>query len=80
MSSAREQFSGAKTSETTSPVPDLDAPPPPSTADRRPRMRAFLGIFGPGLVTGVADDDPSGVATYSQAGAAAGSACSEQHR
>jgi NRAMP (natural resistance-associated macrophage protein)-like metal ion transporter len=29
----------------------------------------FLGILGPGLVTGAADDDPSGVATYAQAGA-----------
>ncbi len=28
-----------------------------------------LGRLGPGLVTGVADDDPSGIATYSQAGA-----------
>ncbi len=27
---------------------------------------------GPGLVTGAADDDPSGIATYSQAGAQAG--------
>src|SRR6185312_10474099 len=26
-------------------------------------------IFGPGLITGAADDDPSGIATYSQAGA-----------
>ena len=29
----------------------------------------FLGALGPGLVTGAADDDPSGIATYSQAGA-----------
>jgi NRAMP (natural resistance-associated macrophage protein)-like metal ion transporter len=29
----------------------------------------FLRIFGPGIVTGAADDDPSGIATYSQAGA-----------
>ncbi len=28
-----------------------------------------LGKIGPGLITGVADDDPSGIATYSQAGA-----------
>ena len=28
-----------------------------------------LGRVGPGLITGVADDDPSGIATYSQAGA-----------
>jgi NRAMP (natural resistance-associated macrophage protein)-like metal ion transporter len=29
----------------------------------------FLRLLGPGLVTGAADDDPSGIATYSQAGA-----------
>lgn len=29
----------------------------------------FLSILGPGIVTGAADDDPSGIATYSQAGA-----------
>lgn len=52
--------------------PDLDTPGAPSTKDRTRRLRAFLGILGPGLVTGVADDDPSGVATYSQAGAALG--------
>ena len=28
-----------------------------------------LKDFGPGLITGAADDDPSGIATYSQAGA-----------
>ena len=28
-----------------------------------------LSKIGPGLITGVADDDPSGIATYSQAGA-----------
>jgi hypothetical protein len=28
-----------------------------------------LSRVGPGLITGVADDDPSGIATYSQAGA-----------
>ena len=27
---------------------------------------------GPGIITGAADDDPSGIATYSQAGAQAG--------
>ena len=29
----------------------------------------ILKILGPGLVTGAADDDPSGIATYSQVGA-----------
>src|ERR1700712_4489772 len=32
----------------------------------------FFGRLGPGLITGAADDDPSGIATYSQAGAAFG--------
>ena len=32
----------------------------------------FLRVLGPGLVTGEADDDPSGIATYSQAGAGFG--------
>ncbi|HEV8260252.1 MAG TPA: divalent metal cation transporter, partial [Burkholderiales bacterium] len=30
---------------------------------------SFLHKLGPGLITGAADDDPSGIATYSQAGA-----------
>ena len=29
----------------------------------------FVRVLGPGVVTGAADDDPSGIATYSQAGA-----------
>ncbi len=36
------------------------------------RYNRFLRMLGPGLVTGAADDDPSGIATYSQAGAAHG--------
>ena len=32
----------------------------------------FWKVLGPGLVTGASDDDPSGIATYSQAGAAYG--------
>lgn len=31
--------------------------------------KSFLKKLGPGLITGAADDDPSGIATYSQAGA-----------
>jgi hypothetical protein len=41
-------------------------------ADRREAKklrRLTLRLLGPGLVTGAADDDPSGIATYSQAGA-----------
>ncbi|MBV8536486.1 MAG: divalent metal cation transporter, partial [Alphaproteobacteria bacterium] len=35
----------------------------------RPRRRGILAFLGPGLITGASDDDPSGIATYSQAGA-----------
>ncbi len=33
------------------------------------RIKSFFKKLGPGLITGAADDDPSGIATYSQAGA-----------
>lgn len=36
---------------------------------RRLKDNATLKALGPGLITGAADDDPSGIATYSQAGA-----------
>jgi NRAMP (natural resistance-associated macrophage protein)-like metal ion transporter len=38
--------------------------------------RRRFRLFGPGLVTGAADDDPSGIATYSQGGAQFGYAMS----
>jgi Mn2+/Fe2+ NRAMP family transporter len=41
-------------------------------ATRRPEPHDFLFRLGPGLITGAADDDPSGIATYSQAGATFG--------
>lgn len=34
--------------------------------------QSFLAKLGPGLITGAADDDPSGISTYSTAGAAYG--------
>jgi len=36
------------------------------------KIHRYWKIIGPGLVTGASDDDPSGIATYSQAGAAFG--------
>ena len=42
------------------PAPSIVSPPQPV---------GFLKSLGPGLVTGAADDDPSGIATYSQVGA-----------
>lgn len=43
----------------------------PATTDAAsPRgFRAFLKSLGPGLITGAADDDPSGIGTHSQVGA-----------
>src|ERR1700733_4227564 len=38
------------------------------------KLKRFWKILGPGLITGASDDDPSGIATYSQAGAQFGMA------
>lgn len=51
------------------------APVPAATPVRkapgggRSRLNALLARVGPGVITGAADDDPSGIATYSQVGA-----------
>jgi len=45
------------------------------SADGREALRSYLTALGPGLITGASDDDPSGIATYSQAGASSASAC-----
>lgn len=42
-------------------APAADGPPA--------KRKGFFSTLGPGLVTGAADDDPSGIATYSQVGA-----------
>jgi len=61
--------------------PPQDLPPtleagttdqPREEGKRKNPVARFLGVLGPGLVTGAADDDPSGIATYSQAGATYG--------
>ncbi len=38
-------------------------------AVKQPEKPKLLQILGPGLITGASDDDPSGIATYSQVGA-----------
>ena len=40
-----------------------------SNKDSRNPIVRFFANLGPGLITGAADDDPSGIATYSTAGA-----------
>lgn len=42
------------------------------TLRQRLSVRRFLRGLGPGLITGAADDDPSGISTYSTAGASYG--------
>ena len=42
------------------------------SARKRDKNSRFFRVLGPGLITGAADDDPSGIATYSQAGATYG--------
>jgi NRAMP (natural resistance-associated macrophage protein)-like metal ion transporter len=44
-------------------------PQPENKPVRRRRFWMYLTLLGPGLTTGAADDDPSGIATYSQTGA-----------
>src|SRR6476661_5693349 len=54
----------------------MSATPPPSgvqhdESHKKP-LRKFFADLGPGLITGAADDDPSGISTYSVAGATFG--------
>ena len=60
-------------SEQGLPVSDriaLDAPFMPSPGEiKQPDRPKLRDVLGPGLITGASDDDPSGIATYSQAGA-----------
>jgi NRAMP (natural resistance-associated macrophage protein)-like metal ion transporter len=57
-------------------IADPEFPPVPAddpvVGPSKPR---WLGILGPGLITGASDDDPSGIATYSQVGAQLGFSC-----
>lgn len=49
----------------------MTASPAPTRADqvKQPERPKLLQVLGPGLITGASDDDPSGIATYSQVGA-----------
>lgn len=52
------------------PSSGAEAPEPPPEADGSKAGKTGLGsVLGPGLITGASDDDPSGIATYSQVGA-----------
>lgn len=45
------------------------ADPSPEGTIKQPERPTLLKVLGPGLITGASDDDPSGIATYSQVGA-----------
>lgn len=47
----------------------LKSPNDPPLKKKKKGFNRFLRILGPGIITGAADDDPSGIATYTQAGA-----------
>ncbi|MGN7930253.1 NRAMP family divalent metal transporter [Sphingopyxis sp. 22461] len=51
---------------------DQDEGPPTQPANLSSNPRTFLRALGPGLIAGAADDDPSGIGTHSQIGAAFG--------
>jgi NRAMP (natural resistance-associated macrophage protein)-like metal ion transporter len=42
---------------------------PVAASKKESAVTRFLKVLGPGIITGAADDDPSGIATYSQTGA-----------
>src|SRR5258706_14635170 len=50
-------------------LPTRAKPRVPIVSQTKPQRKPILQRLGPGLITGAADDDPSGIATYSQAGA-----------
>jgi NRAMP (natural resistance-associated macrophage protein)-like metal ion transporter len=52
--------------------PPLGSSPISRPAEKPKGLRRFFSILGPGLITGAADDDPSGIVTYSIAGAQLG--------
>ncbi len=75
---AAEEPAGATvpaTDPSTGPAVDPRRPPDPTVVamrhERNP-LRVLGAVLGPGLVTGASDDDPSGIGTYAQAGAAYG--------
>ena len=47
----------------------VPAEPNPPDSVKQPERPKLLQVLGPGLITGASDDDPSGIATYSQVGA-----------
>jgi len=47
----------------------IEIPKPGADEVKQPKRPKLSEVLGPGLITGASDDDPSGIATYSQGGA-----------
>jgi len=63
-----DRFQGSEIHLNDAPPSNADTEAAEQTPPRRGLMR-LLQVLGPGLITGAADDDPSGIATYAQTGA-----------
>jgi NRAMP (natural resistance-associated macrophage protein)-like metal ion transporter len=57
--------------EREAPAPSLSVVEPPAPATRD-RFRSVLGLLGPGIISGAANDDPTAIGTYAKAGAGYG--------
>ncbi|WP_281641050.1 divalent metal cation transporter, partial [Aurantimicrobium minutum] len=58
--------------EIAEPLEPGQKPSPHHPSRERVKGKGYFRRLGPGIVTGAADDDPSGIGTYSQVGAATG--------
>ena len=57
------------TSERSDASAPAGQPGPHKAGGKESRIRHILSVLGPGVITGASDDDPSGIGTYSVAGA-----------
>src|SRR5581483_2834237 len=68
----RQAARHVRTAEVSMSVPHHPVAEAPRTQEVKKQsnpIKRFFKILGPGLITGASDDDPSGIATYTQAGA-----------
>jgi hypothetical protein len=69
---SQEDDASAMSDQRAGPAADIPVDAGETDAVVGPSKPHLLQTLGPGLITGVSDDDPSGIGTYSQAGAQLG--------
>ena len=69
---ASVRAAGLQSARTDNHMPAEPSSPAPQQPTHHGRIHRFFAELGPGLITGAADDDPSGVSTYSVTGATFG--------